>query len=277
MVNSALRLTVHLSLQIGLVEPRTDETGIESEPDIVRLHEFLAELIQDRKTASGETAAAATVRKWKTTESCLKQHFGNVNIASITPGDARTFRQWLENKRTGRGQYERLLSLNTRRKHISITKQFFNAAVRLDLIEKNPFQHETSSKVFNRDRDFFVDRDMTNKLLQAAPDDQWRLMIALWRLAGLRKMEVFALNWSDILWDQGRMLVRSSKTAHHGRGRAERFVPVGAVEKYLSDVFHAAADEAQSGSAAVITRFSRTNVNLHKPFRRIVENAGLVT
>ena len=52
---------------------------------------------------------------------------------------------------------------------------------------------EVSGTEANRSRDHFVTLEDTAKLLEAAPDAQWRLLISLWRLAGLRKMEVFSL------------------------------------------------------------------------------------
>jgi hypothetical protein len=63
------------------------------------------------------------------------------------------------------------------------------------------------------------------------------------------------------------MIVKSSKTAHHA-GKGSRFLPIGAVEKYRS--------EAESNTETVITRFSPSNVNLHKPFLKIMENAGRI-
>jgi integrase len=97
-------------------------------------------------------------------------------------------------------------------------------------------------------------------------------MIALWRLAGLRKMEIFALKWADILWHQDRMNVRSSKPNTMKVRPTDLFLL-----NYLSEAFHAAGDEAQSGTAAVITRYSKTNTNLDKPFKKIIKKAGLVT
>jgi site-specific recombinase XerD len=159
---------------------------------------------------------------------------------------------------------------NAKRKIIATTKVMFNAAKRLDLVDRNPFEFEVSSSRPNRDRDYFVTPDMTAKLIEAAPDKQWKLMIALWRLAGLRKMEIFGITWADVLWGQGRFRVRSPKTAHH-EGRESRLVPIGPVLPYLETVFN----EAQEGTERVVTRYSANNFNLHKPFLQIIKNAGL--
>ena len=159
---------------------------------------------------------------------------------------------------------------NAKRKIIATTKVIFNAAKRLELVTKNPFDFEVSSSLPNRERDYFVTPAMTDQLIDTAPDTQWKLMIALWRLAGLRKMEIFTIRWSDVLWDKGRFRVWSSKTAHH-EGRGSRLVPIGPVLPYLEAAF----DEAAEGTESVVTRYSASNVNLHKPFLQIIERAGL--
>ncbi len=166
---------------------------------------------------------------------------------------------------------------NAKRKVIASTKVMFNKAVRLELVERNPFAHEASSSITIRDRDYFITAAMTEKLLEAAPDAQWRLMIALWRLAGLRKMEIHNLTWGDIFRDKGRFRVRATKTAHM-EGREVRYVPLSPVLQYFEEAWQVALTDGQRSfptDAPVITRFSPTNTNLNKPFLKIIETAGL--
>ena len=84
-------------------------------------------------------------------------------------------------------------------------------------------------------------------------------------------MEVFHLGWNDVLWDQGKVRVHIPKTQHH-EGKEIRYVPIGDILPYLEAAFN----EAEPGTDRVITRFSRSNSNLDKPFKTIVEAAGLV-
>jgi integrase len=255
----------HVKLaKTGLIEPREP---VEPEP-IVLLHDFIKEFIADGKTSIGDVAAESTIKKWETTQAYLTKYFANVEIDSITARQAKGFRQWLEEKRTGKEK--RPLSENSRRKHIAIAKLFFNAAVRLNLIAKNPFAFETSASIPNRTRDFFVTQDMTTKLLEAAPDDEWRLLIALWRLAGLRKMEVFGSSWADVLWEQGRMRVYATKTAHH-EGREIRYVPLRDIRPYLDAVYF----DPATVDGPIVTRFTPSNSNLDKPCKEILHRAGL--
>ena len=82
-------------------------------------------------------------------------------------------------------------------------------------------------------------------------------------------MEPLELTWNDVLWAEGKIRVRSPKTRHHA-GKEMRYVPIRDVLKYLEDA-HAVA---QDGDGRIITRYSRSMSNLHKPFERIIENAG---
>ena len=253
-----------------LIEPRSVEVAKES----VRLMEFIQRFIADGKTSQGNTASDSTKAKWKTAKNHLKAFYGEQrSIDSITVEDAENFRVYLEGRRikqTADNPDGQPMAENAMRKVIATTKAMFNAAKRLDLVARNPFEFEVSSSRPNRDRDYFVTADMTSKLIEAAPDMQWKLMIALWRLSGLRKMEIFGISWADVLWDQGRFQVRSPKTAHH-EGRESRLVPIGPVLPYLEAAF----DHAEAGSERVVTRYSAKNFNLHKPFLQIIKNAGL--
>ena len=147
---------------------------------------------------------------------------------------------------------------------------FFNVAKRRKLIEENPFEFQKASLVLDRSRDFFLTRANAAKIMESCPDTQWKLVFALWRFAGLRKMEIFQLSWENVLWDQGKMLVTIPKTKHH-EGKESRFVPIGDILPWLEKAF----DEAPEGTQRVITRFTETNENLAKPFEKIIEAAGL--
>jgi hypothetical protein len=93
-----------------------------------------------------------------------------------------------------------------------------------------------------------------------------------------RTLEVFSLKWGDVLWEQGKLLVRIPKTEHH-EGCDIRFVPLRDIREYLQDAFQDALPAGQHrlpADAPIITRVSRANSNLDKPFVKIVESAGLV-
>jgi hypothetical protein len=118
----------------------------------------------------------------------------------------------------------------------------------------------------------FIDRGTIAEVIDAAPDAEWRLLIALSRFGGLRvPSEALALRWADINWEHNRMTVRSPKTEHH-EGKGERIVPLfPEIREHLQAVF----DAAPEGAVNVIGRY-REGVNLNPQLRRIIKRAGLM-
>ncbi len=276
---------VHAKLSnVGLIEQRT---STESEPAaiqkaVVELGAFLAEYRDDGLKGTGERAAALTVVKWRAPMDSLLKFFGYYrDISTVTHEDAHQFRKWMDERRikkTKSNPKGQPLAVNTKRKHMDNAKVFFNGAKRRGLIPVNPFEHQVSSTRPNRERDYFVKREETEKLIEVSPDAEWRLLVSLWRYAGLRKMEVFQLTWGDVLWTQGRMRVHATKTAHH-EGKDVRYVPLRDIRQYLQEALHAALPDGAKSLPAdcpIITRFSDTNSNLDKPFKSILHRAGLV-
>ena len=257
----------------GLVSPRLIE---EIEPETKAgpsLKTFLDDFVADGVTIKGAKASQQTVNKWDGTRKLLLQCFdGKMPLQSFTLADAKAFRKWMEKRRlpkTKRTPTGRMAE-NSMRQRVANCKTFFSYAVREELIASNPFRNQVSSLIENADGKQVISTEVITKVIDAAPDAQWRLLIALWRYAGLRKMEPLELTWNDVLWDQGKLRVRSPKTRHH-KGCETRYVPLRDVEPYLRDVFEHPDAEL---SERIISRYSPTMCNMHKPFERIIEAAG---
>lgn len=78
----------------------------------------------------------------------------------------------------------------------------------------------------NRTRDRFVTADEAKLVLDACPNNQWKLLFALSRFGALRcPSEHAGLRWADIDWANNRFTVRSPKTEHH-EGHDSRVVPI---------------------------------------------------
>ncbi len=149
---------------------------------------------------------------------------------------------------------------------------FFGAAVKGELIAKNPFTGIKTQLVVRTDRMQFVTLEETQQLIDAAPDADWRCIIALARYGGLRTpSETLALRWTDINWEKGELLVRSPKTEHHA-GKESRRVPLF---PELERVLMEASELALDGSEFVVNRYRDVAKNLQKPFLAIIHRAGL--
>ena len=110
-------------------------------------------------------------------------------------------------------------------------------------------------------------------MLEACPNQEWRTIIALARIGGLRcPSELRQLRWSDVNWTEKRFLVRSPKTERH-EGHRERLVPLFP-ELRTELERHFSLDETK-GNEFVIERYQNTAWNLHCQFQVIAKRAGL--
>ena len=194
----------------------------------------------------------------------LVDYFGaNRLLASITPGDTDEFRVNLLDK----------LGENTVRRNCGRAKQFFRAAVRKRLIQENPFADMKGFAVkATTDRMYFITQEVAEKVLEACPDAQWRLLFALSRYGGLRcPSEHLALRLDDVDWERDRITVHSPKTEHH-EGKESRQIPIfPELRPYLNEVW----DQAPPGTEYLITRYRSGNANLRTQLERIIRKAGL--
>jgi integrase len=197
-------------------------------------------------------------------------------LVSIMAGDARDFERYLKTgarkSRDADKSADDGLSGDTVRKRIANAKQFFADGLAHGYIDKNSFADLKSTLKGNRTRDYFVTREEAQKVLDACPNSQWRLIFALALFGGLRiPSELFALKWSDIHWSDGKMTVHSPKTEHH-EGKESRLAPIfPELRPYLED----ARELAEPKAEYVIVRGRAKSDNLRTQLKRIIKRAGL--
>jgi len=89
----------------------------------------------------------------------------------------------------------------------------FEWAVEQHWLTKNPLRKISRGSFVNRDNDRLISMEEYAKLLEACPNQEWRTIIALARIGGLRcPSELQRLRWSDVDWEQNRFTVHSPKT-----------------------------------------------------------------
>lgn len=207
----------------------------------------------------------------------LRAHFGDSTpIDSITPAHADQWRKVIGEPvkvKDGNGEeHTKRLAPATVAKRVRVAKAVFRKAVKWGMLASSPFADLRAGSQSNPDRAHYVTPKSIRAILVACPDDQWRAIIALSRFAGLRcPSEVMALRWGDIVWDKGRMTVRSPKTAGH-EGHAVRVVPIAPeLCPILQDLF----DAADVCVEAVVPRLRDPAINLRTQFERIIAKAGV--
>ena len=241
-----------------VMQQKLAAVGLVSKRESLQLGPFLDGYVRERC----DTKAGTRVNYGHTVRN-LKEFFGaDKPLREITEGDADQWRLYLVSQD---------LSGNTVRKRCGNAKQFFRSAIRRKLIPSNPFAELKSAVQANRKRDYFVTRQEAERVLEACPDAEWRLLFALSRFGGLRcPSEQLALKWSDVDWERSRILVHSPKTEHHPGGDS-RWLPLFPdLRPYLEAVF----DQAEPGTEHVITRYrldrpgNRSNMNLGPQLKR---------
>lgn len=248
-------------VKAGLVTPRTIVPPVvepTAEPAVC-IGDFLDGYLRDRDDLKPNSQLV-----YGHTRRTLIAFFGREKpLKDVTEYDAEQWQRYL--MREG-------LSKATVRKRTANAKVFFRVAVKQKLIPSNPFQDLKSTSVANDDRLYFLSRQDAEKIIEACPDAQWRLIFVLCRFGGLRcPSEVLALRWQDVNWEQGRILIHSPKTEHH-EGHETRLIPMfPEIRPHLLAAF----EEAEPGSEYAVTRYRRANQNLRTTFEKIIKRAGL--
>lgn len=165
-------------------------------------------ITQEQRTIAGWTQLFVDelVCKWRTKNNymqartwLLKTIDGKRDIGTVTQGDLRRWQTSMTS-----------LALSTRNKHVKRVKTMFSGAVEDGILQNSPasiLKEEKSKKRIDRSRQYFVDAKTTSKVLRALPDTNWRLIFCLMRLQGLRRHEVFAIDWQHIDWETNELTV----------------------------------------------------------------------
>lgn len=157
---------------------------------------------------------------------------------------------------------------------IKKTKAILNHAVNLEVIGSNPMGHiKPGSDAGDPDRMFFVTEEMAEKVLEACPNQDWKLIFGLTRYAGLRApSELAVLSWKDVHWDKHYICVRSSKTEHHV-GKKSRLVPIF---PKLKPLLLAAFEVADDKNGLVVSLFrKKPGFSPRTRMNQIIESAGI--
>jgi integrase len=232
--------------------------GLISRRAAAKLGEFLDGYITHRSDVKPNTR-----RNLEAARSRLVEYFGrDKSLRDITPGDADAWLLWLREK----------YASGTAGRTVKRAKQFFRAAARSRLVSENPFADVKPPTQVNESRKHFVTREVIFQVIDACPDAEWRLLIALSRFGGLRcPSEHLTLEWADMDWEKNRFRVHSPKTEHLDGG-GERWVPIfPELRPYLEEAF----ELAMPGAVHVIGRYRDTNSNLRTQMLRIIKRAAV--
>lgn len=219
----------------------------------------------------------------------LKAFFGETRpLADITPGDCEDFRRWLATEARSETHGRRRtnspgLSSATVGKRLRYASGIFGDAVKRRLIPANPFAGLKTPAATNPERQVYVPAEHVERLIEATPNREWKLLLSMARYLGVRTpSEPFSLTWADVDWERSRIRLPSPKTAVHGK--ASRMVPIlPEIRPHLEAVWEAAAEGATHVFAKLRERDSLKAaeqgfwqaMNLRTHLLRLIDRAGL--
>lgn len=170
----------------------------------MRLKEYLDTYFSLRK----DELAAASLTRYRDTGRYLLHYFGEGRqIDSISPQDAARFRAELSaGKLANATQSDRGVNGTSVALHIRNAKAIFNYGVKImSALVNNPFT-SLSGQVKTSTQWHYITMKEFNALMDTATPN-FKAMLALCRLAGLRRMEAYNLEWADVNFDKGRLYV----------------------------------------------------------------------
>ena len=235
--------------KVGLIETRESQI----------LADFLHAYVTGREDVKGATR----VTYGNVKRNLLTFFDASKPLKSFTAADGERFATFLKVKEG--------LSSNTVRRRIGIARQFFRRAMKDRLIDSNPFEGISASVQANPAKAHFVSREDTKRILDACPDVQWRLLVALARYAGVRvPSEPLAMRWEHVSWESGRMTIPSPKT--EGKGKPFRVCPIfPELRPFLED----ALELCPKDNPWLIHRYREPGQNLRTQLLKIMARAGV--
>src|SRR5262249_19542247 len=193
-------------------------------------------------------------------------------LEKVTQADGEAFRQ---------SMLKSELRATTIHKRLQHARMFFAHAKRQGLVTANPFEFVRHRPGDASERRASVPPARVMRGSAQAPNDTWKLLIALSRFAGLRvPSEALSLRWQDVDWERQRLTIPSPKTEHLA-GRGYRVIPLF---PELWPYLESAWDKAPEGAEYVIPEEYRrraqgpagwANANLRTTLGKIIRRAGL--
>ena len=188
----------------------------------------------------------------------------NELLVTLTQDRMRQWKEFL----LGCGKF----SVSTVTGTIEKTKAVFKLAREQRWIVESPLKGVGAGEYRNEETDYIVTQEEYRKLLNACPCQEWRTIVTLARIGGLRPCEIVNLRWEDIDEANDWFVVYSPKLK--GRKRYKREVPL--FPEVATELRKLQSLPGSEDQEYVINRCAnREVVNFGKPFDEITKRAGI--
>ena len=215
----------------------------------------------DQFLRAKQGSASSTVRNYMQLRRKLIGCFAYRPAATMTFGDADDFRAYCLN----------ILKIgeNTTRKRCSQAATFWRWLQRRGVVAQNIWEDVPKTVGSALDDKPFIEADTVRKILKYCTDPEWVALISLGRWGGLRiPSETFAMEWQDIDWEHGRIIVNSQKTAHQNKPR--RTIPLF---PELEAPLMTLQESQPRRTVKCFPRLSPKSGNVRQPFQKLIRRA----
>jgi integrase len=145
------------------------------------------------------TVRPSTLSDYENTSNHLKAHFGSRRLSSVTTEDIEAFV----------ATFNATHAPNTTRKALTRLRQILGRAVAWGYLQRDPSREVSNAPKGRKVRQIHIlSPEQVAGLLAAAPV-YWRPLFLTAVSTGLRRGELFGLTWSDVLWTERKIVVRS--------------------------------------------------------------------
>ena len=173
------------------------------------LHSYAERFLRNRPAL-----APATITLYGVTIASLCSYFGpGRKLDAISRPEGADW--WGSLLREGRGAV-------TVSRYVRQARTIFSSAVKEGLLAGNPFDALSASTPVPDRQWQYVELPTLHKLLAACPSDDWRLLLALCRLAGLRQGEALRLQWGDVDLNERILTVRNPEKYQTTKARTRK-------------------------------------------------------
>lgn len=167
-----------------------------------------------------EKKAERTQKHYDNTAKRVMEYFGpNKPVAEITTDDAYSFEEWFRTAPLNtRMKPARPYDFTTANRELKNVKSVFLYALKLGVIQFNPFAVIRIEKDGNSDNKTYVPAEIVLEVIQAETTPlKWKVILALGRFAGCRgACDLCRLTWDDVIFSddgkQGKITLKG-KTA----------------------------------------------------------------
>lgn len=157
----------------------------------------------------------------------------------------------------------------TRAGVLKALSRVYSWAQTLDYVSQNPFSAIPKGSFENKSREVFVSMETYNRLIAHCQDAELRVLLAFYRIGGMRLSEAFESKWEDVDCSEERLVVHLPKTERSGK--AFRVIPLfNEIQVELKKLKSELTDAAE-----LIIRKRRKKTTVYRVIEKLCKDAGV--